>query len=90
MDSHKPVGGDPGARRGGGAGRVCFLFAAESAPPPRVKTPVKDLPLPSGLYVASHRFPPAFRDERSGWRGNGALSLSGQGGGYGTPIRDGG
>ena len=89
MDSHKLVGGDPVARRGSRWGEFFFFFfAVEWAPPPRVKTPVRDLPFPSGLQVASHRFPPAFRDERSGWRGNGACSSSPRPLGAGRRVRD--
>lgn len=56
-----------------------FSLPRNRRPLPRVKTPVKDLPLPSGLYVASHRFLPHSGTSGRVGGGNGALSLSGQG-----------
>ncbi|CAI9158132.1 unnamed protein product [Rangifer tarandus platyrhynchus] len=94
MDSHKPVGGDPGARRGCRWGGFDFYCCGIGAPP-RVKTSVKDLPLPSPVVSTSRVTDSLPHSGTSGRVGGGtvrvpqALALSGQGG-CGTPIRDGG
>lgn len=74
MDSHKPVGGDPGARRGCRWGGFDFYCRGIGAPP-RVKTSVKDLPLPSPVVSTSRVTDSLPHSRTSGRVGGGTVRV---------------